>query len=151
MLGGREPDGEASTFRLSFPFINICFARRPRPRASGRAALALRGVLALDARMLRSILGGVAAFLVFLAFVAAYYVAMRSGATWLDGQWLFLAALPYNLTLWRLKGESNFSPDAHATVAFALLYDLALAYLAGAVIEALGRALWRVTRRRPRA
>lgn len=96
---------------------------------------------------MKSILGLVAALSAAAAFAAAYGVSVRPGATWIDAQWLFLAALPYNWTVLRLAGESNFSPDSPAQIAAALLFDAALAYLAGALVEALLRFVWRLLRR----
>ncbi|HXT06246.1 MAG TPA: hypothetical protein VN715_04840 [Roseiarcus sp.] len=96
---------------------------------------------------MKSILGLVAALCVAAAFAIAYEISVRPGANWLDGQWLFLAALPYNWTMLRLVGESNFSPDAPLQLAAASLFDVTLAYLVGALVEALLRLVWRLLRR----
>lgn len=86
------------------------------------------------------------------AFGLAYWLGVRAGASWMDGQWLFLAALPYTWTALRLWGTIDFSPDASVEVAAALLFDVALAYFAGALVGALARRLWRMTKRAsPRA
>jgi hypothetical protein len=99
---------------------------------------------------MKSILGLVAALFAMAAFAVAYGISVRPGASWLDGQWLFLVALPYNWTLLRISGESNFSPDAPVQVVAALLFDAALAYAAGALVETLVRVVRRLVRR-PRA
>ena len=96
---------------------------------------------------MKSILGLIVALCAAAAFTVAYGASIRPGASWLDGQWLFLAALPYNWTALRVTGESNFSPDAPAQLAAALLFDIALAYTAGALVEVLLRQAWRVARR----
>ena len=96
---------------------------------------------------MKSILGLFAALCAAAAFAVAYALSVRPGATWLDGQWLFAVALPFNWTMLRLTGESNFSPDAPRQLAAALAFDFALAYLAGALIEALLRGAWRMLRR----
>ena len=96
---------------------------------------------------MKSILGLVAALCVAAAFVIAHAISVRPGASWLDGQWLFLVALPYNWTMLRVVGESNFSPDAPLQLAAASLFDVALAYLIGALVEALLRLVWRLLRR----
>jgi hypothetical protein len=138
--------------------MDICLCESRRTRVPARNAIDgfRRGGYAArreDAERpkMKSILGALAAFAALAGYAAAYAYALRPGATWLDGQWLFLAALPYNWTLWRLVGDSNFSPDSLLSLVSALAFDLALAYLAGAVIEALARALWRFTRARSRA
>jgi hypothetical protein len=95
---------------------------------------------------MKSILGLAAAFCAAAAFAVAYGMSVRPGAGWLDGQWLFLVALPYNWTMLRVAGESNFSPDAPAQLAAALLFDVAIAFVAGALVEALARQAWRLVR-----
>jgi hypothetical protein len=96
---------------------------------------------------MKSILGLLATFCAATALAVAYWTSVRPGATWLDGQWLFLAALPYNWTMLRITGESNFSPDAPAQLAAAALFDLAIAYAAGALVEILLRQALRFFRR----
>jgi hypothetical protein len=82
-----------------------------------------------------------------LAFGFAYWLAVRPNTGWLDGQWLFLAALPYTWTLLQLRGAVDFSPDAPLEVVAALAFDVALAYLAGAVFGTLARQLRRLALR----
>jgi hypothetical protein len=97
---------------------------------------------------MRSILGLLAAICAAVFFASAYYWAIRPNAGWLDGQWVFLAALPYNWAELRLTGASNFSPDAPGEVAAAALFDIALAFLAGAALESVARGLFGLFRRR---
>jgi len=92
---------------------------------------------------MRSILGLLAAACAAAAFAFAYYWAVRPGAGWLDAQWVFLVALPYNWTMLHAAGASNFSTDATGEVAGAALFDVVLAFLAGAIIEAMARRLLR--------
>jgi hypothetical protein len=102
--------------------------------------------------IMRSILGIAVALCVAAAFGLAYWLSARPGASWLDGQWLFLVALPYNWASLHVLGDANFSPDKTASVAAAFVFDVASAFLAGALVEALSRWLWRITfRRRSRA
>ena len=93
---------------------------------------------------MKSLLGLFVAACAALAFAFAFGVAERPGAEWLDGQWLFLAALPYNWTMLHAAGRSDFSPDAPVQIAAAWLFDVGLAYVAGAVIEAVIRAALRL-------
>jgi hypothetical protein len=97
---------------------------------------------------MKMILGPLAAALAGAAFALAYYMAVRPGASWIDGAWVFLAAAPYNKTMLLLTGVSNFSPDAPKELIAAALFDVALAFLAGALVEALARGLFRIVRRR---
>ena len=97
---------------------------------------------------MKSILGIAAALCVAGAFSFAYWLSARPGASWLDGQWLFLIALPYNWASLHILGAADFSPDETASVAAAFVFEVVAAFLAGALIEALARWLWRVTRRR---
>jgi hypothetical protein len=98
--------------------------------------------------VMKSILGIALAACVAVAFGFAYWLSVRPGASWLDGQWLFLIALPYNWASLHVLGDANFSPDAPASVAAAVAFDVVMAFLAGALVEALGRWMWRLTRRR---
>jgi hypothetical protein len=96
---------------------------------------------------MKSILGLLAAFCAAALFALAYYVAVRPGAGWLDAQWVFLAALPYNWTMLHLTGASNFSTEATGEVVGAALFDIVLAFVAGACVEAVARGLSRWLRR----
>jgi hypothetical protein len=101
---------------------------------------------------MKSILGILVALCIAGAFGFAYWLSARAGASWLDGQWLFLIALPYNWASLHVLGEANFSPDVAASVVAAFVFDVVAAYLAGALVEALVRWLLRIMfRRRGRA
>jgi len=93
---------------------------------------------------MKSLLGLIFACCAIAGFALAYWLSVRPGAGWLEAQWMFLAALPYNWTLLHVWGSVDFASDAPLEVAAAFLFDLALAYFAGAVIEAICRGLWRV-------
>jgi hypothetical protein len=93
---------------------------------------------------MKSILGLILALAAAAGFFVACWWSFRPGASWLDAQWLFLAALPYNWTLLHIAGESDFSPSSPAQMAAALLFNVTLAYLAGALVEALLRRVWRL-------
>jgi len=92
---------------------------------------------------MKSILGLALAAGVTLAFVGAWFLATRNGAGLLDQQWLFLMALPYNLSQLRIFGVSDFSPDAPGQVVAATAAEAACGYAIGAALEAALRALWR--------
>jgi hypothetical protein len=96
---------------------------------------------------MKSILGLALAAGVALAFALAWRFATRDGASFLDQQWLFLAAAPYNLSLVAIFGESDFSPDALGQVAAATAAEAGVAYIVGAAIEAAVRGAWRALRR----
>ncbi len=93
---------------------------------------------------MKSLLGLLLALAATLAVALAFAAAHRPGAGWLDGQWLFLVALPYNWTMLQATGGSDFSPDAPGQVATAWLFDAAIAYVAGAVVESAARAALRL-------
>lgn len=84
---------------------------------------------------------------VLLAFALAWRLATRDGAGLLDQQWLFFTALPYNLSMVSIFGESNFSPDAPGQVIAAAAAEAAVAYLTGAAAQFVARLLWRIGRR----
>jgi len=96
---------------------------------------------------MRPILGLLAALGAGAGFAAAEYYSVRPGANWIDMQWVFLAALPYNWSMLRLTGESSFTPDSAVQVAAAGLFDVVLAFLAGALIQAAARLIWRSLKR----
>ena len=101
---------------------------------------------------MKSILGFLAGLAAAAAVAAAYAVYARPHAGWLDAQWLFLVALPYNWTMLSLTGSSDFTPDAPGQIAAAAAFDVAGAYVAGAIVEAIARRLLRpLFRLRPRA
>lgn len=92
---------------------------------------------------MKSTLGLAFAAGIVLAFGVAWFLAIRDSASFIDQQWLFFAALPYNLSLVAIFGDSPFSADAPGQVAAAALSEAAVAYLAGACAQGAARALWR--------
>ena len=92
---------------------------------------------------MKSTLGLIAAILTGIVYAATFAYAVRAGAGWLDAQALFLIALPYNWTMLHVVGVSNFSLEAPGELIAGAVFDMALAYLAGALIQAFLRALWR--------
>ena len=95
---------------------------------------------------MKSIFGLALALGVLLAFGVEWRLATRDGASFLDQQWLFLTALPYNVSMITIFGESNFSPDVPGQVVAAVASEAAVAYFVGACAQAGARALWRRVR-----
>jgi hypothetical protein len=89
---------------------------------------------------MKSVLGALLAVLYALAFGVAYFKYASASGQWPEAQWLFLVALPYTLTMLRLVGSVDFSGESLASVATAATFCCALAYLAGALVEAIWRA-----------
>ena len=101
---------------------------------------------------MKSALGLILAIIAGIAFAAAYAFAARAGAGWLDAQALFLIALPYNWTMLHVAGASHFSLEAPGELIGAAVFVMGLAYLAGALAQAVLRGLWRAfSRLRARA
>jgi hypothetical protein len=98
------------------------------------------------ARRAKSLLGAVAAALYVAAFAAAYFLYLKASGQWPDGEWLFFAALPYTLTMVRLTGSVDFSGEEISSVLIAAAFGGALAYVAGALVEAVARTLVRGAR-----
>jgi hypothetical protein len=92
---------------------------------------------------MKSILGLAAGLIVATLFGFTYWLSVRQSASWLDGQWLFMAALPYNWTLLHVWGSTDFSPDSVSSVALAWAFDVVAAFLAGALVETIARRIWR--------
>jgi hypothetical protein len=103
------------------------------------------------ARRAKSILGAVAAAVYFVAFAAAYYEFVSASGQWPNSEWLFLAALPYTLTMVRLTGSVDFSGEANLSLLIAAMFGGALAYVAGALIETFARIAFSGARRIIRA
>ncbi len=95
---------------------------------------------------MRSWLGGLFALLYALAFLAAYIVNYR-GADWTAPQWLFWVALPYTTTMLKLFGEVDFSSDSLTAIATAAAFCCLLAYVAGALAQAVLRLGFRAALR----
>jgi hypothetical protein len=95
-------------------------------------------------KALKSAAGAALAALYAAAFGAAYVDYLHRAGQWFADIWLALAALPFTLTMrWLAGGSYNFSGDATAKVVAAAAFCCALAYLAGALAEAVFRALFR--------
>ena len=92
---------------------------------------------------MKSMFGLTLALCVLLAFGVEWRLAIHEDASFMDQQWLFFTALPYNLSLVAVFGESNFSADAPGQVIQAASSEAAVAYLAGACAQGAARALWR--------
>lgn len=60
----------------------------------------------------------------------------------MDKQWIFLLSLPYSWVCLHFWGETFFSPDLPAQLAYALLFNVASVYIVGAVLEGVLRMLW---------
>jgi len=101
-------------------------------------------------RSLKSVLGAALAALYALAFVAAYVDYLRKAGQWFADLWLVLAALPFTFAMRALAGAYDFSGDETARVIAAAAFCCALAYLAGAIVEALLRAAFRLATGRQR-
>jgi hypothetical protein len=98
---------------------------------------------------MKSATGGVFAALYAAAFAAAYVEFLRKAGQWFADIWLALVALPFTLTMrWLAGGSYDFSGDATAKVIAAAAFCCALAYLAGALVEAVLRAVFRFATRR---
>jgi len=101
-------------------------------------------------RAARSYLGAGLAVLYAAAFAVAYWLYAQAAGQFMADIWLSLAAIPYILTTRALTGSSDFSADSIAEILAAAAFCCALAYVAGALIEALLRAAWRLATRRSR-
>ena len=88
---------------------------------------------------MKSWFGAIFAVLYALAFGAAYFEYARAGADWTAMHWLFFVALPYTLSMVRAFGSVDFSGDSIPSLLQAAAFGCALAYLAGAIIEAIAR------------
>jgi hypothetical protein len=96
-------------------------------------------------RTLKSATGAAFAALYAAAFVAAYVDYIGKAGHWFADVWLVLIALPFTAAMRALAGGSfDFSGDATARVVAGAAFCCALAYAAGALIEALVRALLRL-------
>jgi hypothetical protein len=96
-------------------------------------------------RAAKSATGAALAALYAAAFVAAYADYLSKMGQWLADIWLVLIALPFTATMrWLAGGSYDFSGDATARVVAAAAFCCALAYVAGAILEAVVRALVRL-------
>ncbi len=96
-------------------------------------------------KAMRSALGAILAALYAAAFGAAYADYLGKAGQWFADVWLVLVALPFTLTMrWLAGGSYDFSGDATARVIAAAAFCCALAYLAGALVEAVIRMGFRL-------
>ncbi len=100
-------------------------------------------------KAMKSATGAVLAALYALAFGAAYIDYLDNAGQWLADIWLALVALPFTATMRQLAGGSyDFSGDATARVIAAAAFCCALAYCAGALVEAAVRVILRFVAKR---
>jgi hypothetical protein len=96
-------------------------------------------------RPLKSATGATLAALYVLAFVVAY--RQHAGQFLADAPIMFVA-LPYTLTALRVFGSVDLSGDNLREVFVAALFCAALAYVIGAIVEAIARAAFSGARAR---
>ena len=99
-------------------------------------------------RPLKSATGATLAALYVLAFVVAYFIYRQHADQFLADAPIMFVALPYTLTALRLFGSVNLSGDDLREVFAATLFCAVLAYVIGALAEALARAAFGVLRTR---
>ncbi len=93
---------------------------------------------------LKSATGAIFAVLYAAAFGAAYVDYLDKAGQWLADIWLVLISLPFTVAMrWLAGGSYDFSGDATARVIAAAAFCCALAYFAGALVEAAVRAIFR--------
>jgi len=103
-------------------------------------------------RAFRSILGALLATLYGLAFLWAYYDYQQRAGQWLADIGLAVLALPFTLTgRFLAAGAFDFAGDETFKVIGAAVFCCALAYIAGALVEGVLRALYGLLRRGPAA
>jgi hypothetical protein len=89
--------------------------------------------------------GAVFAAVHALAFTAIYIDYFRRSGTWFADLPLSLAALPFTLVMRTLNGGSfDFGGAMTGRVIAAGLFGSALAYMAGLIVETIGRLLLRL-------
>ncbi|MGD1035705.1 MAG: hypothetical protein ABR878_00605 [Roseiarcus sp.] len=95
-------------------------------------------------KAMKSATGAIFAALYAAAFGAAYVDFLGKTGQWFADIWLALVALPFTLAMrWLAGGSYDFSGDATARVIAAAAFCCALAYLAGALLEAVIRVVFR--------
>ena len=100
-------------------------------------------------KAMKSATGAIFAGLYAAAFGAAYVDFLGKAGQWLADIWLVLVALPFTIAMrWLAGGSYDFSGDATAKVVAAAAFCCALAYLGGAFVEAVIRAVFRFFARR---
>jgi hypothetical protein len=109
-----------------------------------------KGSLSLSAaprrrRVWISLLGAVLAALYLAAFVVGYVTYVQRAGEWFADTTLLLIAIPFTSTMNALtSGAFSMSGDETLKVLIAALFCAAIAYIAGAIVEGVARALWRV-------
>ena len=89
--------------------------------------------------------GAAFAVLYAAAFGAAYVDYLGKAGQWFADAWLLAAALPFTIAMrWLAGGSYDFSGDATARVVSAAVSCCVVAYIAGALVEAVIRALFRL-------
>ena len=99
-------------------------------------------------RPLKSATGATFAALYVLAFVAAYFIYRQHAGQFLADAPIMFVALPYTLTSLRVFGSVDLSGDNLREVFVATLFCATLAYVIGALVEAIARAVFSVARAR---
>ena len=99
-------------------------------------------------RRLKSALGLTLALLYLAAFAYAYHDYLGRAGHWFADAGLLALALPYTLTIRAAFGSADLSGDNIPALAAAAAFCAALAYVAGAIVEAAARALIGALRRR---
>jgi hypothetical protein len=100
-------------------------------------------------KAMKSATGAILAALYAAAFGAAYVDFLGKTGQWFADIWLVLVALPFTLAMrWLAGGSYDFSGDATAKVVAAAAFCCALAYCAGALVEAVIRVFFLFATRR---
>jgi hypothetical protein len=100
-------------------------------------------------RAARSIVGALLAALYAIGFVALYVDYLQHVGQWFADFKLILISLPFVLTLRFLNGGSfDLTGEDSLKLLGAALFGSALAYIVGALLQAVGSALFRLAGRR---
>jgi hypothetical protein len=92
-----------------------------------------------------SLLGAILAAIYLAAIAVGYVSYLQRAGQWFADTTLLLIALPFTWTMNALTGGAfSMSGDETSKVLIAALFCAALAYVTGAVVEGLLRALWRI-------
>jgi hypothetical protein len=103
-------------------------------------------------KTLKSITGALFAALYAAAFVVAYVDYRNHVGQWLADIGLILVALPFVLTMRFLSGGSfDMTGEDSLKLLAAALFCCALAWVIGAMLEKIARAIFRLARGRPSA
>ena len=92
-----------------------------------------------------SLLGAALAVLYVAAIVVGYVIYLQLAGQWLADLTLLLIVIPFTATMNMLtSGAFSMSGDETIKVIVAGLFCVTLAYIAGAAVEWILRALWRL-------